>query len=91
MHIRSVLCSLFVLASIATVSAQAGEIRVYALGHDKATLAINRAKPKLFRPGQSPAPGLRLIAATSRYALMDVNGSKVRLSLGEKANFRASQ
>jgi hypothetical protein len=88
---KAVSCSVVVLSLLTLASAHAGEVKVYALGTDKATLAVNRAKPKMFRAGQSPTPGLKLIGATSRYATIDVNGSRVKLALGERANFRATE
>ena len=88
---RSASCSLVVLIALTLTPAQAGEVKVYALGNGKATLSVNRSRPKMFLPGQSPKAGLRLIAANSRYATLDVNGSRVRLALGERANFRAEQ
>ena len=90
MNWRIVISSLIFVAATAATSAYAGEVKVYALGDEKATLRVNRAKPKLFRPGDSPAPGLKLIKATSKYAMLDVNGSRLKLALGELANFRAA-
>lgn len=90
MNWRVALCSLILVAAAVPDIAQAGEVRVYALGSDKATLRVNRTNPKLFRAGESPAPGLKLIKATSKYVMLDVNGSRVKLALGEMANFRVT-
>jgi hypothetical protein len=83
--ITSIIIALSVIAS-----AQAGEVRVYALSYDKATLSVNRSRPKQFRAGDTPAPGLKLVAATSRYATINVNGRHLKLALGEMTNFRAA-
>lgn len=66
-----------------TVSAHATDISVSALFPGKAILIINGGKPRVLSAGQSTAEGVKLISADSRRAVVEVDGKRRTLALGE--------
>lgn len=69
--------------SLLTLPAHATDINVSALFPGKAILVINGGKPRVLSAGQASAEGVRLISADSRVAVVEVDGKRRTLALGE--------
>jgi aspartyl protease family protein len=64
-------------------AAHAAEITVNALFHGKAMLVVDGGKPRMLSAGQSTPEGVKLISANSEAAVIEYNGRKQSLSLGQ--------
>ncbi len=58
------------------------DISVVALFSGKATLVVDKGKPRTLRAGETYA-GVTLISATSEQAVISINGKRQRLHIGE--------
>src|SRR5690606_14969271 len=85
-RIRAVLLGVaFLLFPWAALAAQ---VQVIALTAGKATLVIDDAKPRTLAVGQVSPEGVRLIAANSEAAVVELDGKRRTLALG--ASYRAA-
>ena len=64
--------------------AGAADINVLALTAGKAVIAIDGGKPRSLAVGQTTPEKVKLISATSEEAVVEVNGQRRRLTLGER-------
>ena len=77
---------LFISIGAQVVQASAEEvtqIEVMALFKNKAMVSINN-KQHLLKVGESAVSGIKLIKATSKYAVLDVNGKRAKYTLGNR-------
>ena len=58
------------------------DVQVIALTNGKATIIVDGGKPRTLGAGQSTPEGVRLIAATSESAVLEVQGQRRTLALG---------
>jgi aspartyl protease family protein len=77
------MASVAALLAFASLQAHAADVVVTALFNGKAMLSINNGKPQLLSVGQSTADGLKLISATSEAAVIEVDGKRQTLLLGQ--------
>lgn len=65
--------------------AQANRVDVNVIGlfADSAVLVINGGTPRTLKAGQSTAEGVRLVSANSEQAVVEVNGRRETLTLGQ--------
>jgi aspartyl protease family protein len=75
------LATLCLLHSIAT----AADVSVVALTRDKATLVIDGAPPRTLTVGQVSPDGVKLLAADSKNATIEIGGQTQIITLGESA------
>ena len=74
-------------------SAAAGadtQINVVGLFNGKAVLIINNGKPQTLSAGQSSAEGVKLVAADSNKAVLEVEGKRKGLAMGQAASIGGS-
>lgn len=64
-------------------SVHATDVNVSALFPGKAILLVNGGKPRVLSAGQSTAEGVKLISADSRAAVVEIDGKRRTLALGE--------
>jgi aspartyl protease family protein len=77
------LCLLPLLAS-------AADVQVVALMRDKATLVIDGAAPRTLAVGQSSPEGVKLLAADSGSATIEIAGLRQTIAAGERAQIVAT-
>ena len=68
---------------MATTSAQATDVAVVGLFPGKAMISIDGAKPRMLSAGETGAANVKLISATSDAAVIEINGKRQTLTLGE--------
>lgn len=78
------LCSLaFALLALLPSPALAADITVSALFNGKAVLIVDGGKPRTMSAGQTTPEGVKLVAATSEAAVIEFEGRRRSLSVGE--------
>lgn len=78
-------CSLLALACLcASSGAAAADISVVGLFPGKAVLVVNGGQPRTLTVGKSTDEGIKLIAVDSDEAVVDVEGKRHRLRIGEQ-------
>ena len=87
MRLHSVALLTFALG---TSAAHAADITVNALFSGKAMLVVNGGKPRMLSAGQSTPEGVKLISANSDAAVIEYNGRKQSLSLGQGTRVAAA-
>lgn len=68
---------------IVSSGAMGANVNVNALFPGKAILVVNGGKPRVLSVGQSTPEGVKLIAADSRTAVVEIDGQRRTLQLGE--------
>jgi len=76
--------------ALSTPAARAADIAVNALFSGKAVLVVNGGKPRTLSVGQSTPEGVKLLSASSEAAVIEYNGQKQSLSLGEGTRVSAA-
>jgi aspartyl protease family protein len=69
-------------------SLEAAQVQVIALTEGKATLVIDKARPRTLAAGQVSPEGVKLVAATPESAIVEIDGKRSTLVLG--AYYRAA-
>jgi aspartyl protease family protein len=78
------ICSLaFALLALMPSWAHSADITVSALFSGKAVVIVNGGKPRTLSAGEATAEGVKLISATSEAAVIEFEGRRQRLSVGE--------
>ena len=88
MRLKGLLCKAVILsAGLLTAGASAADTQVNIVGlfSNKAVLIINGGKPKTLSVGQA-SDGVKLIAADSQAATLQIEGSTKRLGMGQAAS-----
>jgi len=88
MRLKGLLCKASVLcAGLLTVGASVADTQVNIVGlfSNKAVLIINGGKPKTLSVGQA-SDGVKLIAADSQTATLQIEGNTKRLGMGQAAS-----
>jgi len=70
--------------------AAATEVNVVGLFNGKAMVAIDGGKPKMLSAGQAAAQGVKLISADSREAVLEIDGKRKTLAMGQSLSYAAS-
>ena len=71
---------------LCTGSAAAADIGVVGLFPNKAVLVINGGAPKTYTVGTAIGDGVRLVAANESSAIIEINGKRQTISIGEYAS-----
>lgn len=66
-----------------TLPAQAVDVTVVGLTNDKAIVTVNGGRPKTLSVGQVGPEGVKLISATSEAAVLEIDGKRRTLTMGQ--------
>jgi len=66
-----------------TLPAQAVDVTVVGLTNDKAIVTVNGGRPKTLSVGQVGPEGVKLISATSEAAVLEIDGKRRTLTIGQ--------
>jgi aspartyl protease family protein len=66
-----------------TLPAQAIDVTVVGLTNDKAIVTVNGGRPKTLSVGQVGPEGVKLISATSEAAVLEIDGKRRTLTMGQ--------
>jgi aspartyl protease family protein len=66
------------------------QVNVVGLFNNKAVLIINNGKPQTLSAGQSSSEGVKLLSADSAKALLEVEGKRKELGMGQAASVAGS-
>lgn len=78
----AVLCAAWVALTVAQPVHAQTDVSVVALFTDRAMVSINGGKPRMMKTGES-VDGVRLIAADSQRAVVEVSGRRETLTIGQ--------
>ena len=70
-------------ACLAPLTAPAQDVNVIGLFSGKAVIVVNRGAPRTLAAGESTAEGVKLISADSRAAVLEIDGKRLRLEMGQ--------
>lgn len=79
-----------VLACLIAPPLWATEVNVVGLFNGKAMLSLDGAKPQMLSAGQATAQGVKLISADSREAVLEIDGKRKTLGMGQSLSYAAS-
>jgi aspartyl protease family protein len=87
-HVRLsglVLAAMLFLQAAPGASAQPGppDVNVIGLFADRAVLVINGGNPRTLKAGQATPEGVRLVSANSQQAVVEINGRRETLTIGQ--------
>lgn len=71
---------------LSTFGAQAADISVVGLFPNKAVLVVDGGTPKTYSVGATIAEGVKLVAASDSSAVIEANGKRQTIALGEHVN-----
>lgn len=75
--------SLASLLAFAALAASATEVNVIGLFPGKAVVVINRGSPRTLSVGQQTAEGVKLLSVDSKGAVLEIDGQKQTLEMGQ--------
>ena len=78
---RAVLTALFM--SLFCLTAQATDISVVGVFPGKAVLVVDQKRPKTYKAGARVAPGVTLVSVSRNGAVLDINGKRERIAMGQ--------
>ena len=81
---------LFALFLLRALPAAAADINVLALTAGKAVLVIDGGKPRTLAVGETSPEKVKLVSATSEAAIVEVDGQRRRLTLGDRISIAGS-
>ena len=85
MKLRTLLAALMVFACASLApSAMATDVKLVGLAKNTAILVIDGARPKMMRVGQTGRGGVKLLAVTADEAIVEVDGERLALRLGDQ-------
>lgn len=70
--------------------AGAVEVNVVGLFNDKAMVSIDGGKQQMLRVGQATAEGVKLLSSDSQQAVLEIDGKRRTLSMGQSTGYAAS-
>ena len=76
-----------ILLCLIPLSPLATEVNVVALFNDKALVSIDGGKPQTLKAGQTGAQGVKLIGADSREAVLEIDGKRRTLGMGQSQSY----
>ncbi|HET7729182.1 MAG TPA: TIGR02281 family clan AA aspartic protease [Usitatibacter sp.] len=81
---RSLVSILVVSAAAALAAdARAADVNVIGLFSGKAVIVVNRGAPRTLAAGQTSPEGIKLISADSRAAVLEIDGQRQTLEMGQ--------
>lgn len=78
---RCILLAAFL--SVLTLTAQAVDVSVVGLFPGKAVLVVNQGRPKAYSVGAKVAQGVRLAAVNDSGAVLEINGKREHIAMGQ--------
>lgn len=89
---RSVVLLGLLLCTLNTASwaEEATQVNVVALFNNKAVVIVNKGKPQTLAAGQKSKEGVKLIAADSSRAVLEIEGKRKSLAMGQAATVAGS-
>jgi len=72
-----------IVIALAAASADATDVTVVGLFPSKAVVTINRGQPRILAVGQSTPEGVKLVSVDAAGAVLDVDGKRQRLEMGQ--------
>lgn len=69
-------------------AAQATEVNVVGLFSGKAMVIVNGGKPRMMTAGETSPEGVKLVGADSSAAMLEIDGKRRTLGLGQAANIQ---
>jgi aspartyl protease family protein len=82
--------SVAALLAAASLSVHAADVAVTALFNGKAMLSVNNGRSRMLSAGQTTPEGVKLIAASSESAVIEVDGKRQTLLLGQGTHGNAA-
>jgi len=76
-------CCFAIAALLAAPVALATDVNVIGLFSGRAVLVINRGAPKTLKAGESTPEGVKLVSADSRGAVIEIDGKRQTLEMGQ--------
>ena len=78
-----ILAGLCVLSALCATPARATDVNVVGLTQGKAIVVVNNGKPRTLSIGQSSPEGVKLLSADSREAVLEIDGKRKTMKLGQ--------
>lgn len=78
------------LLCLCAVGAGATEVNVVALFNDKAMVSIDGGRQQMLKLGQTTAEGVKLISSDSQQAVLEIDGKRRTLGMGQSLGYAAS-
>lgn len=85
MNIPGLKHALYLLLLLPMTALAETQVNVVGLFSGKAVLIINKGKPQILSVGQSTAEGVKLLSANSSKAVLEVEGRRKELGMGQAA------
>ena len=76
-------CWFAIAVVLAAPAASATDVNVIGLFSGRAVVVINRGQPRTLRAGESTPEGVKLISADSRAAVIEIDGKRQTLEMGQ--------
>jgi len=76
--------TLAIVLSCLAPSAEATEVRLVGVADNTAILVIDNGRPRMMRVGQTGGAGVKLLAVEGQSAIVEVEGERLELRLGEQ-------
>ena len=91
-HWQLVICKtlLLLLSSSFVIADEAMQVNVVALFSNKAVIIVNKGKPQTLSAGDKSREGIKLIAANSNKAVLEIEGKRKELAMGQAATVAGS-
>jgi aspartyl protease family protein len=77
-------CTLAAVLFCAASPAAATEVKLVGVAENTAILVIDNGQPRMMRVGQAGRAGVKLLAVQGQSAIIEVNGERLELRLGEQ-------
>jgi len=87
---KKIHCISATLLWLISYPAAATEVNVVGLFNGKAMVSIDGGKPLMLGAGQSTAQGVKLISADSREAVLEIDGKRKTLGMGQSLSYASS-
>jgi aspartyl protease family protein len=78
------------LACLIAQPSLATEVNVVGLFNGKAMISVNGGKPQMLSVGKSTAQGVKLVSADSREAVLEIDGKRQTLGMGQSLSYAAT-
>jgi len=90
-RLRMAVCMLGMLSIAGLTWAEEGtQVNVVALFSNKAVIIVNKGKPQTLSTGEKSREGVKLIAANSSKAVLEIEGKRKELAMGQAATVAGS-
>ncbi len=87
---KKLYCISATLLWLIALPAPATEVNVVGLFNGKAMVSVDGGKPRMLSVGQSAAQGVKLLSADSREAVLEIDGKRKTLGMGQSLSYASS-